>query len=100
LPISISILINSTDAYAEGDDVTKNWTKGKTYRVCFIDNPAEFEQYRDDPALTDDNLNALAEACATFTCPADPVAPECLVSATINGQHLTLLLLTVFLSLK
>ena len=101
IPISFDVKLLSLDPnypdnaqffidpyYATSDG--PNWTKGKTYRVCFIDNPAEFEQYRDDPALTDDNLNALAEACATFTCPADPVAPECLVSATINGQALNL----------
>jgi hypothetical protein len=68
--------------------VETNWTKGKNYRVCFIDNPNEFEQYRDLPALTDDNLNGVTAACASFTCPADAPAPSCLTSATFNGQTL------------
>jgi hypothetical protein len=73
--------------YATGDD--PNFVKGSNYKVCFIDNPNEFTAaYIADPALVDDNGNPVGLVCANFTCPADPIVPTCLVSATLNGVAL------------
>ncbi|MDA3881600.1 MAG: Ig-like domain-containing protein [Prolixibacteraceae bacterium] len=74
--------------YTDKDD--PNFTEDVDYQVCFIDNPNELEDYLDDPALTDDNMNALAEACANFTVPAPVVPTECIVSASLNEVELDL----------
>lgn len=76
--------------YSAGDD--PNFTKGKNYKVCFVNDPDAYEQYlaslTPNSALIDDNLNGVVATCASFTCPADPVATTCLTSATINGYTL------------
>jgi len=78
------------DPYRASGDAP-NFVKGHNYQVCFIDNPNEVNAWADytpGDALVDDNGNPVAVTCCTFTCPLDPVAPQCLLSATIEDKVL------------
>ncbi len=75
------------DPYRPSGD-NPNFVIGHNYQVCFIDNPNEVNAWADytpGDALVDDAGNPVHVVCCNFTCPVAPVAPTCLLSATIEN---------------